>query len=148
MRRVEERTMSEETLIRQRVVDYAKAIGAKDLDGVASFFEPNLVSFDVAPPLRYAGADNKNRTWRELFSAYRSITYDVRDLTVATSEGLAYAHSLNHVHGTLANGHVTDIWVRWTVCFQRIRGAWLVVHDHVSVPVDLEHGRAVLDLTP
>jgi ketosteroid isomerase-like protein len=61
---------------------------------------------------------------------------------------LAFAQSLNHVRGTLASGHITDLWVRWTACFRRIDGAWLIVHDHVSVPADLEHGQAVLNLTP
>jgi ketosteroid isomerase-like protein len=36
-----------EALIRQRVVDYAKAISAKDIDAVMSFFAPDLVSFDI-----------------------------------------------------------------------------------------------------
>ena len=47
-----------EALIRQRVEDYAKAISAKDIDGVMSFFAPNLVSFDIAiKTLQYVGAD-------------------------------------------------------------------------------------------
>ncbi|MBP7619376.1 MAG: nuclear transport factor 2 family protein [Gemmatimonadales bacterium] len=50
--------------------------------------------------------------------------------------------------GTLANGRRSDLWVRWTACFRRIDGAWLVVHDHVSVPAELAHGRAALDLRP
>jgi ketosteroid isomerase-like protein len=48
-----------EALIRQRVEDYAKAISAKDIDSVMSFFAPNLVSFDIAIKTpRYVGADN------------------------------------------------------------------------------------------
>jgi len=61
---------------------------------------------------------------------------------------LGFVHSLNHVSGTLANGRRSDLWVRWTACFRRIDGAWLVVHDHVSVPAELAHGRAALDLRP
>jgi len=137
-----------EALIRQRVEDYAKAIRAKDIDDVMSFFAPNLVSFDIAPPLRYVGADTKRRTWQEAFAASTSIAYEVRDLTVTTHGKLALVHSLNHVNGTLASGHNTDLWVRWTACFRRIDGVWLIVHDHVSVPADLEHGQAVLHLTP
>jgi ketosteroid isomerase-like protein len=72
----------------------------------------------------------------------------VRELNVATDGELAFVHALNHVSGTLAGGHTSDMWVRWTACLRRIDGVWLVVHDHVSVPADLEHGRAVLDLTP
>jgi ketosteroid isomerase-like protein len=69
-------------------------------------------------------------------------------LEVTTEGELAFVHSLNHVNATLASGQITDLWLRWTACFRRIDGVWLVVHDHVSVPADLEHGRAVLNLTP
>ena len=44
-----------ESLIRQRVQDWANALSAKDLGGVMSLYAPNIVSFDVDPPLRYAG---------------------------------------------------------------------------------------------
>ncbi len=138
-----------EALIRQRVEDYAKAIRAKDIDRVMSLYAPNIVSFDLNPPLRYAGTDNKRRAWQEFFATYTGpVAYEVRDLDVTTDGELAFVHSLNHVKGTLASGHITDLWVRWTACFRRIDGVWLVVHDHVSVPADLEHGQAVLNLTP
>jgi len=137
-----------EALIRQRVEDGVKALRAKDIDGVMSLYAPNIVSFDIVPPLRYVGADRKRRAWQEAFAAYTGLDYEVRDLNVTTQGELAFVHSLNHVNGTLASGHITDMWLRWTACFQRIDGVWLVVHDHVSVPADLERGQAVLDLTP
>jgi ketosteroid isomerase-like protein len=52
-----------EALIRQRVEDCVKALRAKDIDGVMSLYAPNIVSFDIIPPLRYVGADNKRRAW-------------------------------------------------------------------------------------
>jgi ketosteroid isomerase-like protein len=137
-----------ETIIRERVGDYVKAISAKDIDSVTSFFAPEMVSFDLEPPLRYIGADNKRRRWEEGFAAYRSIAYEVRELNVTTHGELAFVHGLNHFNGTLPDGHVTDAWVRWTACFRRIAGVWLIVHDHVSVPADLKQGLAVLNLTP
>ena len=137
-----------ETQVRQRVEEYAKAIGARDLERVMSLYAPGIVSFDLNPPLRYAGTDKKRHAWQEFFATYTgSVTYEIHDLDVTASGDLAFVHSLNHVHGTLANGHVTDLWVRWTACFRRIDGVWLVVHDHVSVPADLAHGKALLNLT-
>jgi len=127
----------------------AKAIGAKDIDGVMSLYAPNIVSFDIDPPLRYAGADNKHRAWQKVFAAYTGpVVYEVRDLNVTTHRELAFVHSVNHVKATLASGHITDMWLRWTACFRQTDGVWLVVHDHVSVPADLERGEAVLNLTP
>jgi len=130
-----------EDFVRQRVEDAAKAIRARDIDRVMSLYAPDIVSFDVDPPLRYSGSDNKRRAWKAFFDAHPGpLTYDVRELNVTADGELAFVHSLNRVNGKL--------WVRWTACFRRIGGVWLVVHDHVSVPADLAHGRAVLDVTP
>ena len=138
-----------ETLIRQRVEEAVKALRERNIDRVMSLYAPDIVSFDLDPPLRYAGTENKRRAWQAFFAAHTGpITYDVRELNVTTDGDLAFVHSLNHVKGTLASGHASDLWVRWTACFRRIDGVWLVVHDHVSVPADLQHGQAVLNLTP
>jgi uncharacterized protein (TIGR02246 family) len=138
-----------EALIRQRVEDWAKALCARDIDGVMSIYAPDIVSFDIDPPLRYAGADHKRRAWRAFFAVRAGpIAYEVREATVTTHGELAFVHSLNHVSGTLAGGHISDLWLRWTACFRRIDGVWLVVHDHASVPADLQHGQAALNLTP
>jgi uncharacterized protein (TIGR02246 family) len=138
-----------EALIRQRVENYAKAVRAKNIDAVMSLYAPDIVSFDVDPPLRYAGADNKRRAWQAFFATHTgAVVYEIQELNVTTEGDLAFVHSLNHVSGTLASGHSSDLWVRWTACFRRIDGVWLVVHDHVSVPADLAHGKALLNLTP
>ena len=139
-----------EALIRQRIEDALKALNAKDIDGVMSLYAPNIVSFDIVPPLRYVGAENKRRAWQKAFAAYTTgpFAYEVHDLNVATHGELAFVHSLNHLNATLASGQITEMWLRWTACLRRIDDVWLVVHDHVSVPADLEHGHAVLNLTP
>jgi len=138
-----------EAVIRRRVEGLAKAVGEKDLDGVMPFYAPNIVSFDIGPPLRYAGTDDKRRAWQDVFATYTgTLSYEIGELNVTTDGSLAFVHGVNHVKGPLANGHVTDMWVRWTACFRRIDGVWRIVHDHVSVPADLEQGRALVNLTP
>ena len=141
-----------EALIRGRVEDLVAALRAKDIDGVISLFAPNLVSFDIAPhfgALRYFGAENKRRAWQEAFATFTDpFDYEVHELNVTTEGELAFVHSLNHVKLTLASGQITELWLRWTACLRRIDGVWLIVHDHVSVPADLEHGQAVVNLTP
>ena len=141
-----------EALIRGRVEELVKALRAKDIDGVMSLYAPNIVSFDIVPhfgALRYFGAENKRRAWKEAFALYTGpFDYEVHELNVTTQGELAFVHSLNHLKATQASGQITDFWLRWTACLRRIDGVWLVVHDHVSVPADLEHGHAVLNLTP
>jgi len=138
-----------EDVIRRQLQELAKALSAKDIDGVMSHYAPSVASFDINPPLQYAGADVKRQAWLKAFAAYAGgFSYEIRDPSITTQGDLAFVHSLNHVTGTLANGRTTDMWVRWTACFRRIDGVWLVVHDHVSVPADLAQGKAVTNLTP
>jgi ketosteroid isomerase-like protein len=141
-----------EALIRGRIEDLVAALRAKDIDGVISLYAPNLVSFDIAPhfeALRYFGADNKRRAWQEAFATFTGpFSYEIHELNVTTEGELAFVHSLNHVKASLASAQITEVWLRWTACLRRMDGVWLIVHDHVSVPADLEHGRAVVNLTP
>lgn len=138
-----------EGLVRERVEAWAEAIRAKDVERVTSFYAPEIESFDLGPPLRYEGIDRKRRAWQELFARYAGpMGYEVHGLTVTTNGALAFARSVNHVSGTLVNGRSSNLWVRWTACLERIDNVWLVTHDHVSIPADLEQGRAVMNLTP
>lgn len=74
-----------EALIRNRMDDWAKALCAKDIEGVMSLYASSIVSFDIDPPLRYAGADNKRRAWKQMFAAYAGpIAYELRELNVTT----------------------------------------------------------------
>jgi ketosteroid isomerase-like protein len=78
----------------------------------------------------------------------RPIGYEIRDLEITVGDDVAFGHGLVRISGTLKNGNTTVRWLRATTCFRRIAGHWLIVHDQVSVPLDLENGRALLNLEP
>jgi ketosteroid isomerase-like protein len=140
---------NDEAEIRKRIDGLLDAIRRADLDGVRQFFAPDIVSFDIVPPLRHVGADAKWRTWADVFAVYqRPLGYETRDLTITVGGDVAFAYSLNRISGTLRNGATNATWVRWTGCFRKIDGTWLIAHDQVSVPVDMAGGRALLDLQP
>ena len=139
----------DEADIRRRIGNGVKAIRAMDLEGVMALYAPDIVSFDIVPPLRHVGAEAKRKNWVDVFATYqRPLGYEMRDLTITVGDDVAFGHSLNRITGTLKNGHRSEVWLRWTACFRKIDGAWLIAHDHVSVPIDFESGRALLDLQP
>ena len=140
---------TDEANIRQRINKLVEALRAMDLGSVMSIYAPDIVSFDIVPPLRHVGAKSKEKNWIDAFAMYqRPLRYEIRDLTLTLGDDVAFGHSLNRVSGTLKNGNRTDFWLRWTACFRKIDGNWLIAHDHVSVPVDPESGRALLNLEP
>ena len=140
---------TDEADIRRRIDTLVAALRAMDLEGVTALYAPDIVSFDIQPPLRHVGAAAKRKNWTDAFAAYqRPLGYELRDLTVTVGDDVAFGHSLNRISGTLRNGQRSELWLRWTACFRKIDGAWLIAHDQVSVPVDFASGHAVLDLDP
>jgi len=146
---VEEQKQNNEIAIKKVIEDGIEALRNKDIEGGMALYAPDVVSFDIVPPLRYVGADVFRKVWEEVFASFQvTLGYEIHDLAITAGEDVAFAYSLNHISGTMNNGLKTDLWLRWTACFQKINGAWLVVHHQNSVPVDLQHGKAVLDLKP
>jgi ketosteroid isomerase-like protein len=114
-----------------------------------ALYAPGVVAYDIVPPLQYIGADAYRKDYEEFFAQYEGpIDIELRDLHIIAGDGVAFATSLQRISGTLKNGQKSDIWVRVTNGFRKINGRWLDTHDHVSVPVDLASGKAVLDLKP
>jgi ketosteroid isomerase-like protein len=146
---MESQRAADEADIRQRIDKLVQAVRAMDLEGVKPIFAPGIVSFDIVPPLQHVGAAAKWQNWADVFTVYRRpLGYEIRGLTLTVGDDVAFAHSLNRISGTLRNGTAASYWVRWTGCFRKIGGNWLIVHDQVSVPVDMQSGRALLDLHP
>ena len=111
---------TDEANIRQRIDKLVEALRAMDLEGVMSLYAPDIVSFDIVPPLRHVGVKAKEKNWADAFSMYqRPLGYEIRDLALTLGDEVAFGHSLNRVSGTLKNGNRTDFWLRWTACFRK-----------------------------
>jgi uncharacterized protein (TIGR02246 family) len=129
---------------------WVQAIRAKDVNGVMSHYAADIVTFDLAPPLQYVGAEALRKNLQEWFATFRGpVGYEMRDLSITASDDVAFCHSRNRISGTRTNGEETDVWVRATVCYRKIDGKWLVTHEHASVPFYMDGSyRAAVDLKP
>ena len=145
----EENKKNDEAEIKRVLEGGVEAVRARDIDGVMSIYAPELVAFDIVPPLRYVGADAYRKPWEEVFSSFQGpIGYEIHDLDITVGHDVAFGHSLNRLSGTMNTGQKADLWVRCTACLRKINGKWLIVHTQVLVPVDLETGKAVHSLKP
>jgi len=143
-------TASDEAQIRERIDQWVKALRAKDVDGLMSHYAPDIVVFDLAPPLQYEGAVAYRKNWADWFPSFQGpVGYEIRDLSITTGGNVAFCRSLNRITGTRTSGENTDVWVRATVGLRRIDGQWMVTHEHVSVPFYMDGSdKAALDLKP
>jgi ketosteroid isomerase-like protein len=88
------------------------------------------------------------RTGRSFGSINGPITVELTDLDITADDSLAYGHSIQRVAGTDKHGKKLDLTVRVTDVYKKINGNWLVIHEHVSVPVDLDTGKPDLTSKP
>jgi uncharacterized protein (TIGR02246 family) len=142
---------NDEAKIRALEAQFAAAFNAKDADAIMKVYVPNesLLVFDVVPPRQYIGANAYRRDWQDFFAHVRGpLKFEISDLTVATDGRLGYGHSIQRVSGTDSKGHPIDLTVRVTDVYRKINGNWLIVHEHVSVPVDLDTGKPDLASKP
>ena len=141
--------MIDEAAIRKLIDDHIKALRVMNLNDAMSIYAPDIVSFDLGQPLQYVGTESKRKPWIAAFAMLElPLDYEIRDLTITVGNDVAFSHSLNRMNAKLKTGPKVDFWLRWTACFRKIEGKWLITHEQVSVPADFESGKAFFNLQP
>jgi uncharacterized protein (TIGR02246 family) len=135
--------------VRALLESWSAAVGIKDIDRLMSLYAPDIVYFDVVPPLRFTGSAAVRGNFLRWFDGWTSsIGVEIRDLNILASGDVAAVHMLHRTSGTLKDGREVGYWVRATLCFQRSDHRWLITHEHISLPIDVKSGRVVMDLVP
>ncbi|GGK69935.1 hypothetical protein Sme01_28190 [Sphaerisporangium melleum] len=139
----------DEAQIRRQVGKIIDALRDKDLETLKSVYAAEVVSFDVEPPLQHVGVEAKARNWANVFLFFETVRYEIRDLTLTVGDDVAFGYAFARLGGTLKNGTATSgMWVRVTYGLRKIDDLWLIVHDQVSVPLDITSGKGATDLDP
>jgi ketosteroid isomerase-like protein len=123
---------------------FAAAFAAKDVDAIMKGYVPDesLFVFDVVPPRQYVGAKAYRKDWEDLFGTLKGpVKFEMSDLKITVAGSVGYSHSIQHVSSTDAKGQPINLIVRVTDVYRKIKGNWLIVQEHVSVPVDLDTGK-------
>ena len=127
------------------------AIHNKDLNGIMSIYEQGeaFVAYDLVAPLQYKGTEAYKKDYADILGEFQGpIETEYRDLNIFAGDTIAFSRGLERISGTLKGGEKFDTWVRFTECYRKTNGQWRAIHDHVSIPVSLESGKAVMDLKP
>jgi uncharacterized protein (TIGR02246 family) len=144
-----ERNTETEIEIRQIVGEWAAAVRAKDADALVKNYADDSVVFDLMPPLQSKGVENYRRNFEGFFSMFDSpLKCEMRDLAIKADENTAFVYSLTRISGTRKAGGETGSWVRATIGFSRRGGQWQVVHEHVSIPFDIDDPKRAANLEP
>jgi ketosteroid isomerase-like protein len=137
-----------EARVKEVEANLIKAINSRSLDAIMACYsaKPDLVVFDIIPPLQYAGPDAWRKNWDGFLGSIKgTVNLKQSDLVVEGSRRIAFSHSVWHWTMTDPSGKSSEITMRATNCYENQGGKWLIVHAQYSVPTDLETGKAVLN---
>ena len=84
----------------------------------------------------------------EWFATFQGpVGFEAHDLSITACDGVAFTTSLNRI--SEGRGEQTDFWVRATIGFAKMDGAWKATHEHFSVPLYMDgSNKAAIDLKP
>jgi ketosteroid isomerase-like protein len=120
---------------------FASAMNNKDVDGVMSAYAPgnSLFVFDVVgPPGAHSSWEEYRDAFGQMFASIGGpLRFAMSDIDVHVSGDVAYGRSLQRVSGIRTkDGKPFDYTVRVTDVYRRMGGKWLIVQEHISLPID------------
>jgi ketosteroid isomerase-like protein len=126
--------------IRQVVLERAAAVGAKDAKAMVAHNASTIVEYNLAPPLRQPSAGRDVASVEKWLATFQGpMSMEVRDLEVTAEGSVAFCTSLNRLTATpVGETESFALWFRVTLGLRKIDGRWQVVHEHESVPFEMD----------
>lgn len=120
---------------------FSNGFKARDVNAIMQCYAQGagLFVFDLTPPRQHVGWFDYKKDWQGLFAAYPGpVTFSISDLNITVVGTVAYSHSIQQGQMTRKDGTKLDLVARVTDVYRNMSGRWLIVEEHVSVPVDVD----------
>jgi len=128
---------------------FAAAVAARDVDAIMKAYSADVFVFDLTPPRQYVGAAAYRDDWKAFVAGFNGpIQFTLSDVVVTTQGDVAYGHSIQHIAGVDPKGGKVDMTVRVSDVYRKSGANWLIVQEHVSVPIDLATGKPDMTSKP
>jgi ketosteroid isomerase-like protein len=126
---------ADEIAIRELIENWGKAVRAKNLDEIIANHSPEIVMFDVPPPLQSKGIEAYKKSWDLFYSWARDYgVFDIDEMAVTGGDDVAFVTAVMRCAGAEANEDRVDLQFRLTVGLRKIGGHWIITHEHHSIP--------------
>ena len=127
---------ADDVQIRELIESWAANTRQGKQDAVLANHAPDVLIYDVLPPIKYEGAEAYRASWDEWQpDTTGPARFDLQDLKVTARQDVGFAHCLIQCGGTLESGRTFEDLVRATFCLRKVSGQWVIAHQHISMPV-------------
>ena len=127
-------TNNNETLIRQLVENWAKAVRNKDIDTILDHHSDEIVMFDVPEPFQSVGIDAYRKTWDLFFKYTEPGVFDIQQLKIVADENVAFCIAIMKCSDKSNSAEFVPLDFRLTIGLKKINNQWTIIHEHHSIP--------------
>jgi uncharacterized protein (TIGR02246 family) len=128
-------TTTDEAMIRELVEDWARAVRARDFDGILAHHSAEMLMFDVPPPLESKGINAYRETLDLFYSAQPDpIAFDIQRMDIVAGADVAFVAALMRCAEKGDHSERINLDFRLTIGLRKINGRWIILHEHHSVP--------------
>lgn len=144
------RTEAAEQELRHLIETWGQAVSRQDTEQIFAIYAPDVLAYDAIGQLQFRGLEPYTAHWRACMEACPGAgTFELHQIEVQAHGDLGFAHWLVRCGPPAVDGGEPQTsWMRATACYRRGAEGWRVVHEHWSVPCDMETGQALFDLQP
>jgi uncharacterized protein (TIGR02246 family) len=128
---------TEERRIKALLEAWADAVRRHDIPAILAHHDPDIVMFDLPPPLQCKGIEPYKETWDLMFRCHKpGAAFDIDELTVTAGQDVAFAVAIMRC-GPDSSSNPADkdgFQFRLTVGLRKVDGDWRIAHEHHSIP--------------
>jgi len=129
---------TEEATFRKLLDSYCAAWSSGNPDNAAKFYakEDGLVFYDLVPFSYHSWKEYRVGVQKQFFDNATAAKLTAgKDLKVTRRGNIAWMTVPMHISMTTKDGKTSEADVRYTGIWERRRAGWLLVHEHLSVPM-------------
>jgi ketosteroid isomerase-like protein len=109
------------------------------------YYAPDAVVLDMYAPGIYRGTKEIYDGFEQQFAQGQSFTGEIPDMNILSDGKFACAAMQVHFNYVLKNGMKGALTLRQLDAFKKIGGKWLIVQQHISLPMDPKTGMGLPD---
>jgi ketosteroid isomerase-like protein len=129
---------SQEATFRKLLDSYCAAWSSGNPDNAAKFYakDDGLVFYDLAPFSYHSWKEYRVGVQKQFFDNASAVKLTAgKELKVTRRGNIAWMAVPMHISSTTKDGKTSDADVRYTGIWERRGASWLLVHEHLSVPM-------------
>ena len=134
--------------LKKRQDSWVEAVTSQNIEKIMEHYAPQVRAFDAVAQLQFCGRDEYGEHWRKCLTACTLTAFEVAELQIETEGDLAVLTFLNRCGGKDEKGEENSCWMRASQIYRLFGQDWQIIHEHFSLPFDMQSGEVMFNLSP